>query len=68
MESLAIFSQDTEPRYVDSREIRQGDNVFPIQFPEPIKYDQSNAIRYQTIDRYSMMASLNVVLRLSQYI
>ena len=55
MESLAIFSQDTEPRYVDSREIRQGDNIFPIQFPEPIKYDQSNAIRYQTIDRYSMI-------------
>ena len=54
MESLAIFSQDTEPRYVDSREIRQGDNIFPIQFPEPIKYDQSNAIRYQTIDRFSI--------------
>lgn len=56
VESLAIFN--SEPRYVDSSEIRSdtpvGDNpgpFFPIQFPAPIKYDQSNAIRYKTIDR-----------------
>ena len=57
VESLAIFS--SEPRYIDSSEIRpespgSSDNpgpFFPIQFPAPIKYDQSNAIRYKTIDR-----------------
>lgn len=55
VESLAIFN--SEPKYVDSSEIRQDDGAagvgpfFPIQFPPPIKYDQSNAIRYQEIDR-----------------
>ena len=44
----------SEPKYVDSSEIRYDENTgpfFPIQFPSPIQYDQSNAIRYQVIQR-----------------
>ena len=55
MESLGIFQ--TEPKYVDSSEIRldTGTKVsgpfYPLQFPAPLQYDQSNAIRYQEIRR-----------------
>ena len=49
VESLAIFNSDNQPQYVDSSEIRSDGSkgpFFPIQFPTPLKYDQSNAIRY----------------------
>ena len=53
VESLGIFQ--SEPRYVDSSEIRPDAGskgpFYPIQFPEPIQYDQSNAIRYEAIER-----------------
>ena len=55
VESLGIFQ--TEPKYVDSSEIRldTGTKVsgpfYPLQFPAPLQYDQSNAIRYQEIQR-----------------
>ena len=44
----------SQPKYIDSAEIRYDENpgpFFPIQFPSPVKYDQSNAIRYQVIER-----------------
>ena len=51
VESLAIFNSDLQSKYVDSSEIRADSKnpgpFFPIQFPPPIKYDQSNAIRYK---------------------
>ena len=49
VESLAIFNSDNQPQYIDSSEIRSDGSkgpFFPIQFPTPLKYDQSNAIRY----------------------
>ena len=49
-----LVETNIQPRYVDSSEIRYDENpgpFFPIQFPSPIKYDQSNAIRYQMIER-----------------
>ena len=53
VESLGIFQ--SEPKYVDSSEIRPDAGskgpFYPIQFPEPIQYDQSNAIRYEAIER-----------------
>ena len=48
------YREEKQPRYVDSSELRYDENpgpFFPIQFPSPIKYDQSNAIRYQMIER-----------------
>ena len=53
VESLGIFQ--SEPKYIDSSEIRPDAGTkgpfYPIQFPEPIQYDQSNAIRYEAIER-----------------
>ena len=49
-----LVQTNNQPRYVDSSELRYDENpgpFFPIQFPSPIKYDQSNAIRYQVIER-----------------
>ena len=39
---------------MDSSEIRYDENsgpFFPIQFPSPIKYEETNGVRYQVIQR-----------------
>ena len=53
----------SQPKYIDSAEIRYDENpgpFFPIQFPSPIKYDQSNAIRYQMIERDNIQAKFDL--------
>ena len=58
-----LVETGSQPRYVDSSEIRYDENpgpFFPIQFPSPIKYDQSNAIRYQMIERDNTQTQFNL--------